>query len=947
MPALRWLGALAVFAAVVSVSKAPALANGAATAWPQATSDIPAQPDVRFGTLANGMRYAILHNATPTGQAAIRFRIGSGSLEESDAQQGLAHFLEHMAFKGSTHVAEGEMVRILQRKGLAFGPDTNAQTSYDKTLYMLDLPEVDPDTISTGLMLMREAAAELKLDAGAFDRERGVILSEERLRDTPQYRGLMGLLGVLLDGQLVAKRPPIGKTDVIHNAPVGLVQDYYRANYRPERATLMVVGDIDPAAIENEIRQRFSDWKPVGPPAADADLGAVKPQGLKASVVEVPGAGTKVQIGWVRPYDAAPDTVAKRRAQLIEDLGLMVLNRRVTSLARQAEAPFISAEVASQDLYKSAHIALIAADTNPDGWQRALSAAEQEQRRLVRFGVRQDELDREIVEYRSLLQTAADGATTRASTDIAQWLASSVDEDKVFTSPAEDLRLFDEVAKGLTAAEADKALQRVFGCSGPLVVLQTAKAPEGGAAAIEAEFAKSSAVPIAAPAEAHAVIWPYTRFGPSGMVVERSTADDLGLTMVRFANGVRLTVKPTKFSDDEVLVRADIGHGRLDLPRDRFVPTWTAQAFEAAGLKAISYEDMAKALAANVASMDFSIEDGSFRIWGRTRPADLATQLQILTAYTSDPGYRPQAFKRIQQAYLAGLAQYAATPGYVISRDLQGLTHSGDPRWAFPDRDQLLATRPEDFSALFHPALSSGPIDVTVVGNVSVDEAVRLTAGTFGALPQRSDAVVPADALDVRFPQPTAQPVMRTHTGRTDQAGAVAAVSIGDLLSDLPRARAADIAAEVFQNRLLDQFRIAEGATYSPQGEASLSDTLPGFGFAYLYVETTPAKVDRFFELVSKIAVDLQTGDVTPDELARAKEPTIERVRKQQQSNEYWLSNLDGVQTDPRRLELLRTSVSGYEAVTAKDVRTVASAYFDADKFWKFEVLPEVTGAAR
>ena len=226
---MRHLNCLRLIAAValgtIAVSSTPVLAEQPSHQWPQTQSDIPADPDVRFGVLPNGMRYAIMHNATPPGQAAIRFRIGSGSLDESDDQQGLAHFLEHMAFKGSAHVPEGEMIRILQRKGLAFGPDTNANTAYDETVYSLDLPEVDSDTLSTGLMLMRETASELTLDAGAFDRERGVILSEERLRDTPQYRAAIGITNILLEGQRAASRSPIGKVDIIKTAPVDRVRD--------------------------------------------------------------------------------------------------------------------------------------------------------------------------------------------------------------------------------------------------------------------------------------------------------------------------------------------------------------------------------------------------------------------------------------------------------------------------------------------------------------------------------------------------------------------------------------------------------------------------------------------------------------------------------------------------------------------------------------------------
>jgi zinc protease len=934
----RFLAATAL-AAVLTGASLPAHADAPVSPWPQTVSDLQAEAGIRFGTLANGMRFAIMRNATPSGQAAIRFRIGSGSLEEDDSQQGLAHFLEHMAFKGSTHVAEGEMVRILQRKGLAFGPDTNAHTSYDETVYALDLPEVDADTVSTGLMLMRETASELKLDAGAFDRERGVILSEERLRDTPQYRGAIGLIDVLLAGQRVPLRSPIGKVDIISNAPVDLVRDYYRANYRPDRATLIVVGDIDPATIEAEIRQRFEDWKPAGPAKPGVDLGTLKVQGPGADIVTVPGATTRVQIAWTRPYDASPDTFAKRRAQTIEDIGLSVLKRRVGAMARRANAPFISAEVASQDLYESARIALVAADSEPDKWQAALAAIDGEQRRIAQFGAEQSEIDREILEYRSALQAQAGGAATRTSTDIATTLAQSADEDKVFTSPADDLSLFERMVKGLTADEVNQALQRVFAGNGPRVVLQAPQPPEGGAAAVEKAYADSRAVPVTAPASAVAAVWPYTHFGQPGAVVERRSVDDLGVTMVRFANGVRLTVKPTKLRADEVLVRVDIGHGRLDLPRDHPLATWTAQAVELSGVKAIDYEDMQKALAANVASIDFSLEDNSFKFEGRTRPADLATQLQVFTAYTSDPAYRPEVFKRMQQAYLNNLAQYEATPSTVVSRDFLGLVHSDDPRWTFPDRAQLLATKPEDFEALLQPYLSREPIEVTVVGDVTVDEAVRQTAQTFGALPVRA-AETSVATQDVHFPAPTAQPVRRTHSGRSDNAAAVMAVPVGDMLSDLPRAFAADLAGQVFQNRLVDQFRIAEGATYSPQGDVSLSKVIPGYGYAYAYVETTPAKVDRFYALVDKIATDLATSDISADELARAKEPMIETVKHQQEGNEYWLQNLRSTQTDPRRLELIRQNLSGYQKVTAQDIRAIAATYFKPEKFWKFEVLP-------
>ena len=220
------LAAILILSGFACAAPAPA----PTPSWPQTTSDLPADPAVRFGVLPNGMRYAVMKNATPAGQTSLRLRIGSGSLEESDAQQGLAHVLEHMAFKGSTHVPAGEMIKILERKGLAFGPDTNAETEWTQTVYMLDLPHSDADTLATGLMLMRETASELLIDPKALETERGVVLSEERLRDTPEYRAEKAQIDLLAHGQLATQRFPIGQVDVVKTAPASLVRQFYEAN---------------------------------------------------------------------------------------------------------------------------------------------------------------------------------------------------------------------------------------------------------------------------------------------------------------------------------------------------------------------------------------------------------------------------------------------------------------------------------------------------------------------------------------------------------------------------------------------------------------------------------------------------------------------------------------------------------------------------------------------
>ena len=231
--------------------------NDAAKAWNFAASDIPVDLDIIFGVLPNGMKYALLNNATPKDSVVLRMRFDIGSFAEAEDQRGLAHFLEHMVFNGSTNVPEGEMVKLLERKGLAFGADTNAVTGFDGTIYKLDLPNASDDLIDTGLMLMRETASEVTIDPEAVDRERGIILSERRARDSYQLRNLVAQLAFQMEGMTVANRIPVGIEEVIRTAPATRIRDLYDRYYRPERAFLVLVGDFDPAAIEELIYGMF------------------------------------------------------------------------------------------------------------------------------------------------------------------------------------------------------------------------------------------------------------------------------------------------------------------------------------------------------------------------------------------------------------------------------------------------------------------------------------------------------------------------------------------------------------------------------------------------------------------------------------------------------------------------------------------------------------------
>ena len=926
-----------------ALAPSPAAASSAPTPA-AATAALPADPAVRSGVLANGMHYQILRNTTPKGQAALRLRIGSGSLEESEAQQGLAHFLEHMAFKGSTHVPANEMVKILQRKGLAFGPDTNAFTAWTQTVYMLDLPETDKDTLDTGLMLMRETAGELTLDPAAVEPERGVVLSEERVRDTPGYRAAKAKLKAQLDGQLAASRFPIGQVEVVKTAPASEIARFYRANYRPERATLIVVGDVDPAAIEAEIVARFSDWKGKGPATVEPDLGTVAQRPARTQLLIIPGAANTIEMSWLKPFDATPDGPARRARETTDALALAVLNRRLEKLSRSDHPPFLGAGSGAEPLFRSAEVTSVQASTSPDKWREGVTALVTEVRRLTDYGILPDELNRELVDTRTGLVNEVAGADTRRTPDLASELVSTVDEGHIFTTPQTDLAEFDRITAKLTVDDVNRAARRLFSGTGPLLQMNAPAPIEGGEPALAKAFAEASAARVDAPVRQAEVTWPYGTFGAAPGKVVRSTAQaDLGITQVLFANGVALTVKPTRFKTDEVQVSVKIGHGRSAFPSDRPNVAWASQALPLGGLRLISQEDMERILNGRTYDARFEISDGGLFLRGSTKPADLDVQMQVLAAYATDAGWRPEAFGRLKVAMGNALPQFEATALGVLARDSMWLATDHDSRYRYPDAAGLPELKMDDLRQLLLPQLSGGPIEVTMVGDLTEAQAIAAVARTFGALPSRpvpSLDSARADLRPVHFPKGDAgaPPTVLHHKGRADQAAALAAWSIPDVFASSRMSRTLTVTQDILANRLLDEVRVHQGATYSPQGDARPSEVYPGFGYILDYVETPPDKLDSFYKAVSAITADLRSKPPTADELTRATKPLLEQVMKAQQTNDYWLRHLSSSYGDPRTLDLIRTVLDDLRAVKPQDVQAAAATYLTDAKEYRIEI---------
>lgn len=434
------------------------------TAWDIPVYDIPADPAVRFGRLPNGMKYAVMRNATPQNTVAVRMGYDVGWIDEMDTELGLAHFIEHMAFNGSTNVPEGEMVKLLEREGLAFGADTNASTSFEETIYKLDLPRNDPALIGTALMLMRETASELTLAPDAINRERGILQSETRTRNSYMMRRIKDYFTFTApDSRFTQRFRPEGTEQVVANAPADTVRGLYTRYYRPDNATLVVVGDIDPATIEAEIAIKFGDWRAPATPIDRVSKGKVDfNRKASADYFVDPAVPYIVTIDRLSPWKKQADSVAEFRNATLLALGTAILNRRFETITNSAESPIISAQASNSDYFDIARQASLTIQAKEGEWQKALAVGEQEWRRAVEYGFGPAELAEQTANFELALRTASEQAGTRRSGGLADKILQTASDEDLFITPQAAFALFNQLKSELTVDAVNAAFREHF-----------------------------------------------------------------------------------------------------------------------------------------------------------------------------------------------------------------------------------------------------------------------------------------------------------------------------------------------------------------------------------------------------------------------------------------------------------------------------------------------------
>ena len=918
------------------------------TPWLYKGSDITHDPEWRFGTLPNGLRYAVRKNGVPPGQVSVRLHMAVGSLMEQESEKGFAHLLEHLSFRGSSKVPDGESKRVWQRLGVTFGSDSNAATTPVSTTYKLDLPNATEASLDQSMMILADMMAAPNITTQSLTLERPVVLAEQRESLGPRDRFQDVRRRLLFAGQRFADRPVIGTVETLTGSTADSVRAFHQRWYRPDRTTLVIVGDLDPALFEAQIVKHFAGWKGVGPSPVTPDFGKPSADHPTSAVLVEPTLPPIVTWSVVRPWTVFEDTVKFNQERWVDLIAIRIINRRLERRARSGSS-YIGAGAELSDELRSMNVTSIEVLPVGDDWETALKEVRGVVADALTTAPTQAEIDREVNEIASELRNAVDTARVTAGAQRADILIAAIDINEVTTSEQASLGIFQGAIdqKMFTPQRVLASTQRILQGVATRALVNT-RTPDAN---IQTKLAAALTADVSGLAGTRAALRNVSfaslpRLGTPGKVALRSVAvADPKIEQVRYSNGVTGLFFQNPGEVGRIYVSVRFGRGMQALPSDRSTPAWAANlALLESGIGKLGQEELDQLTGDRRISMQFGVGDDAFVIAGQTSPADLADQLRLIAAKLETPGWDAKPIARARALAIAGYAARIASPDAVIGNSLEKLLRADDPRWGMPDMAEIEKLNAKDFRAFWEPLLASGPIEVQVFGDIDVDKAIEAVRTTFGAMkPRRASRILSAG---VRFPAHVESPVVLRHTGEPDQAAAVIAWQAGGGAANISEGRKLEILAAVMRDRILDRIRSTEGVSYSPTVLSQWPVGQPGGGRVIALTLLPPDKTDLFLKVAREIADDLIAKPIELDELRRALVPTAQMVARRSSGNPFWMQQTEGGTFDPRRLAAVNTLGPDYGRTGPEELQALAIKYLARDKDWSMVVLPEAKAAA-
>lgn len=902
--------------------------------WGDQNSDLPPDPLVIWGQLDNGLRYAIMPNMEPPHEVSLRLLVNAGSLMESENQRGLAHFLEHMSFKGGKNFPNQQaLTEYFQRIGMGFGADTNAHTGFDQTVYKLELPQNTDDYLKDGLRVLRDFADGLLLNQSDIDSERGVILAEKRDGFTVEERIQNSFFEFAFPGTLLPQRFPIGLEEVIKNAPRELFVDFYKSWYTPDRLFLIIAGDVDPQKIIPLIKNHFDSIAPNTQIKDNPDLGQIIIENSRAKVFthnEV--TSTDLEFLAIESHPKRFDTEVERIRKIQQSIAYEILTERLNCISKTENAPFSSGSASNIDLFNAFDVSYITLKAKPGMSIACVAVAEQELRRALQFGFTKEEMQKTIAETLNSYEQAVLSAPKRSSQTLSSLIVSTITGHEVFTSPEEDLRLAKLALDNLTPQKSLELFKEDWSGHPPLMFLIGNLQVTTTTQELLAAYEKSQKLEVEPPKAEPIPPFAYKSFGETGKIVEEKYFDQADVYQYRFANNVRLNLKKTDFARDEILVSVQCGLGALEIPEKLEGIDLLAEAiFDEGGLSKHSSVEINRIFAAKTMCLCFSVEDEAFQFLGTTNNRDFADEISLIAAYMTDPGYRDEAFRLARHQFDEFYQGIDLTPESVLNNRVARFLGNGNLHFGYPNKEVLNALTKKDVIEWLSKPLASGYLEISIVGDFDKNAVLSTIAKTFGALPTRTlNKEKTFYEKAITFPEGVSKQIFPVNS---EFEKAICAVywPTGDAW-DIVTNRKLSLLASIFSDRIRIELRQKLGEAYSPYAANIPSNIIKDYGRFFGLAIVKPQQAEEVANIILKIGNDIATNGVTEDEFNRALQPLLHQVDLANRTNCYWLNALNASQAHPEFIQWAQERKEQYKSFTPQDIDQVAKRYLKSDK---------------
>ncbi len=908
----------------------------AATLPTDANAPLPLDPKIVHGQLENGMHYYIRPNAVPEKRAEFWISIDVGSFQEDDDQQGLAHFLEHMAFNGTKSFPKNDLIAKLEGLGVEFGPHLNASTSFDETIYKLRLPTDTPETVELGMQILSEWAGAITLDAKEFEKERGVVLAEKRSRDGAQMRLMQSVISDVFAGTRYANRLPIGIPEVLKKAPLSAIQRFYKDWYHPANMAVYVVGDIDAKQIEALITERFGSMKSPAEPRQAPERQQPSQDGFKFLTLqdkELPL--TAVALGRLVPTPPKR-SINDAKAQFVDIMAMVMIGKRLEEMQKRGKARYLMAGGSPVPLLRKTEASAFFAMVDPEDIEGGLEDLLNEIERARRHGFTASELARANTEIHSLIESAAkeDAENKEQSSELVEELTRyHLTGDNMAGRPME-LALIEHFAEAVTVDDVSVVLANFLKPEG-LIAMSIGSAAKDSLnkGKLLAMLAELPTKPLAAYADEPSNTKLITKAPTPGTIVSEKHHAAADVYEWTLSNGATVVLKETDFKSDEIVFAATSAGGTsvVDDPAALAPIRMAAEVVVQGGLGEMDSIALQRALAGRVASVTPFIGSQSEGLEGSSSVSDLETMLQLAHLYFVAPRKDESAFALYKKNTITSLTLAENSPEQRFSDAFRPWLSNKNPRKELWNKEAAAKIDLDASMAFYQDRMkNAGDFDFFFVGTFKRDEIKDLILTYIGSIPDESRR---EEVRTHAWPSHAARKVVQKRDGSQKRASIT-------MFYDTVRPEGIpteqeqlgwNVFARAVQMHYLELFREELGETYSVAMQSAFRENF-SHALAHLYFQVAPDRAAVVQKRAESELVRLAKEGVKEEHFTKAKEAVVKGHETDLRRNEFWLSQLEEKYFYGKPADGIAALGNAINALSAEDVAAAAKKFLDSSK---------------